>query len=225
MRASRSAGTCAPARPNISVSSAGSRTGRGAHPHRLRRARLAYVAAGRRDGYVEHHINAWDCLAAILLVGEAGGYVSDFLSGDGLTKGAPLVACAPGLKDAFVAAAAIRGSRHEGGRARARRGEGADRARRRRGAILERRGVRTSVAGDPAIWAEISPILYPVVGWTRDGARVGGRHYPLGLHGFARFETFAVEARAGTSSASPCATTTAPARSIPSLSGSRSNIA
>ena len=49
--------------------------------------------------------------------------------------------------------------------------------------------------GDPAIWAEISPILYPVVGWTRDGARVDGRHYALGLHGFARFETFAVEAQ------------------------------
>jgi galactose mutarotase-like enzyme len=47
---------------------------------------------------------------------------------------------------------------------------------------------------DPAVWGEISPILYPVVGWTRDGARVGGRHYALGLHGFARFETFAVEA-------------------------------
>ena len=47
--------------------------------------------------------------------------------------------------------------------------------------------------GDPAIWGEISPILYPVVGWTRDGARVGGRHYPLGLHGFASGENFAVE--------------------------------
>jgi galactose mutarotase-like enzyme len=47
--------------------------------------------------------------------------------------------------------------------------------------------------GDPAIWGEISPILYPVVGWTRDGARVGGRHYPLRLHGFASGEDFAVE--------------------------------
>jgi galactose mutarotase-like enzyme len=48
--------------------------------------------------------------------------------------------------------------------------------------------------GDPAIWSEISPILYPVVGWTRDGEeRVDGRAYKLGLHGFARFETFAVE--------------------------------
>ncbi len=48
--------------------------------------------------------------------------------------------------------------------------------------------------GDPAIWPDISPILYPVVGWTRNGEeRVDGSAYKLGLHGFARFETFAVE--------------------------------
>jgi galactose mutarotase-like enzyme len=47
--------------------------------------------------------------------------------------------------------------------------------------------------GDPEIWADVSPILYPVVGWTRDGVRVDGRPYALGLHGFARFEAFAVE--------------------------------
>src|SRR5579863_8611752 len=47
--------------------------------------------------------------------------------------------------------------------------------------------------GDPAIWSQISPILYPVVGWTRDGARVGGRQYALGLHGFAAKHEFAVE--------------------------------
>jgi myo-inositol-1(or 4)-monophosphatase len=68
---------------------------------------LAYVAAGRRDGYVENHINAWDCLAGILLVREAGGYVSDFLSGDGLKKGNPLIACAQGVKSALIAAAQI----------------------------------------------------------------------------------------------------------------------
>ncbi len=48
--------------------------------------------------------------------------------------------------------------------------------------------------GDPEIWAEVSPILYPIVGWTRDGVSVKGERYGLGLHGFARFETFAVEA-------------------------------
>ncbi|WP_293854984.1 aldose 1-epimerase family protein [uncultured Alsobacter sp.] len=45
--------------------------------------------------------------------------------------------------------------------------------------------------GDPASWDESAPVLFPVVGWTRDGeARVGGQTYPLGLHGFARFQAF-----------------------------------
>jgi myo-inositol-1(or 4)-monophosphatase len=70
---------------------------------------LAYVAAGRRDGYVENHINAWDCLAGIALTREAGGYVSDFLAGDGLRRGNPLIACAPALKDALIRVAAIEG--------------------------------------------------------------------------------------------------------------------
>ena len=38
---------------------------------------------------------------------EAGGYVSDFLKGDGLAKGNALIACAPGVKDALIAAAAF----------------------------------------------------------------------------------------------------------------------
>jgi myo-inositol-1(or 4)-monophosphatase len=70
---------------------------------------LAYVAAGRRDGYVESYIRAWDCLAGVALVREAGGYVSDFLAGGGMREGGPLVACAPGVKDALIAAAAIEG--------------------------------------------------------------------------------------------------------------------
>lgn len=56
-------------------------------------------------------------------------------------------------------------------------------------------GVDLLWPGDPAIWAEISPILFPVVGWTRDGARVGGQRYALGLHGFARALTFEIERR------------------------------
>jgi myo-inositol-1(or 4)-monophosphatase len=70
---------------------------------------LAYVAAGRRDGYAENDMNAWDCLAAIALIREAGGYVSDFLAGQGLRKGNPILAAAPGVKDALLAAAAIEG--------------------------------------------------------------------------------------------------------------------
>ena len=36
---------------------------------------LAYVAAGRLLGYVEEHMNAWDCLAGQLLIQEAGGKI------------------------------------------------------------------------------------------------------------------------------------------------------
>ena len=38
---------------------------------------LAYVAAGRFDGYVEFGLEAWDYAAGIVLVREAGGLVSD----------------------------------------------------------------------------------------------------------------------------------------------------
>jgi len=79
-----------------------SRTGSGA-------LALAYVAAGRIDGFVEHHIHAWDCLAGIALVSEAGGYVNDFLGGDGLARGNALVACAPGIRGALIAAASFEG--------------------------------------------------------------------------------------------------------------------
>jgi myo-inositol-1(or 4)-monophosphatase len=60
---------------------------------------LAYVADGRIDGYGELHINSWDCLAGIVMVTEAGGTASDFLAGDGLAKGNPLLCCTPALKD------------------------------------------------------------------------------------------------------------------------------
>jgi galactose mutarotase-like enzyme len=48
--------------------------------------------------------------------------------------------------------------------------------------------------GDPAIWPDVSPILFPIVGWTRDGVRVAGHRYDLGVHGFARKLTFEIEA-------------------------------
>jgi myo-inositol-1(or 4)-monophosphatase len=68
---------------------------------------LAYVADGRTHGYCELHINSWDCLAGILLVREAGGWTNDFLAGDGLTEGNAVLACAPGLKAALVAATGV----------------------------------------------------------------------------------------------------------------------
>jgi myo-inositol-1(or 4)-monophosphatase len=59
---------------------------------------LASVAAGRTDGYLELHINSWDVLAGMLLVREAGGWTNDFLAGDGLRGGNPIVACTPELR-------------------------------------------------------------------------------------------------------------------------------
>lgn len=45
----------------------------------------------------------------------------------------------------------------------------------------------------PSVWPETAPILFPVVGWTRNSeVRIGGRTYPLGLHGFARHRRFAI---------------------------------
>ncbi|MCX5516360.1 inositol monophosphatase [Kaistia algarum] len=43
---------------------------------------LAWVAAGRFDAYFEDHIHAWDIAAGLLLVREAGGFVSDTSGGD-----------------------------------------------------------------------------------------------------------------------------------------------
>jgi myo-inositol-1(or 4)-monophosphatase len=51
---------------------------------------LAWVAAGRLDGYWELRVGAWDVAAGILLVEEAGGRVSD-LTGGPLNLEAPAI--------------------------------------------------------------------------------------------------------------------------------------
>ena len=49
---------------------------------------MAFVAAGRYDAYWERTIQSWDIAAGIVLVREAGGFVSDLDGGgDMLTKG------------------------------------------------------------------------------------------------------------------------------------------
>jgi myo-inositol-1(or 4)-monophosphatase len=47
---------------------------------------LAYVAAGRFDGFWEYGRKPWDIAAGILLVREAGGYVTDFEAGHDVLK-------------------------------------------------------------------------------------------------------------------------------------------
>lgn len=70
---------------------------------------LANVAAGLSDGYVELHINAWDALAGLLLVREAGGWTNDFLADDGLTRGNVVVACTEELTGRLLALGPLRG--------------------------------------------------------------------------------------------------------------------
>ena len=43
---------------------------------------LCWVAAGRFDGYFEHHLQTWDSAAGFLMVTEAGGKVTDFSGKD-----------------------------------------------------------------------------------------------------------------------------------------------
>jgi myo-inositol-1(or 4)-monophosphatase len=60
---------------------------------------LAYVAAGRLLGYVEEHMNAWDCLAGLLLVEEAGGRIVEPDPGTVLQSGTVVVAGGAGVFD------------------------------------------------------------------------------------------------------------------------------
>ncbi|MEO9649938.1 MAG: inositol monophosphatase [Roseobacter sp.] len=58
---------------------------------------LAYVAAGRLNGYIESHMNAWDCLAGQLLVEEAGGQVEQQSADQMLKSGGRVVAGSAGV--------------------------------------------------------------------------------------------------------------------------------
>jgi myo-inositol-1(or 4)-monophosphatase len=48
---------------------------------------LAFVAAGRLDGYWERNLQPWDIAAGLILIKEAGGTVGDINGGDVLTTG------------------------------------------------------------------------------------------------------------------------------------------
>ena len=53
---------------------------------------LAYVAAGRYDGYFEIGLKPWDMAAGVLLVHEAGGRYCDFAGRDGIPASGNIVA-------------------------------------------------------------------------------------------------------------------------------------
>jgi myo-inositol-1(or 4)-monophosphatase len=53
---------------------------------------LAYVAAGRFDGYWEFGLKPWDIAAGLLMVREAGGYATDLTGAHGLPQSGDVVA-------------------------------------------------------------------------------------------------------------------------------------
>ena len=53
---------------------------------------LAYVAAGRFEGFFEFNLNAWDVAAGVIIVREAGGEVSQFTAGGDPVFGREIVA-------------------------------------------------------------------------------------------------------------------------------------
>ena len=58
---------------------------------------LAWVAAGRFDAYWESNLKPWDVAAGVLLVREAGGFVTDFRGGDRVMERNEFLAANDGL--------------------------------------------------------------------------------------------------------------------------------
>jgi myo-inositol-1(or 4)-monophosphatase len=64
---------------------------------------LAYVAAGRYDGYWERNLNTWDIAAGLLLVREAGGLVGPIDPDTNVLSGAGVIAANEPVFDRFAA--------------------------------------------------------------------------------------------------------------------------
>ena len=56
---------------------------------------LAYLAAGRLDGFWEIELHEWDMAAGVLLVKEAGGVATDFSFNDGYLASGNIIAASP----------------------------------------------------------------------------------------------------------------------------------
>lgn len=73
---------------------------------------LAYVAAGRLDGFWSTSLKPWNLAAGALIVSEAGGRVGDFAGGNDYLRTNEVIAAAPGLfnrlREAIAAAATHR---------------------------------------------------------------------------------------------------------------------
>jgi myo-inositol-1(or 4)-monophosphatase len=64
---------------------------------------LAYVAAGRLEGFFEYNLNPWDVAAGVLIVQQAGGKVTDFSGGHDTLFGRQLCASNGSIHDEMLA--------------------------------------------------------------------------------------------------------------------------
>ena len=60
---------------------------------------LAFVAAGKVDGYWERGLEVWDLAAGAIIVKEAGGIISDYPSGEFNLSSGRILACSPTLEE------------------------------------------------------------------------------------------------------------------------------
>ncbi|MBC1260227.1 inositol monophosphatase [Synechococcus sp. BSF8S] len=63
---------------------------------------LAFVAAGRLDGYWERGLSPWDLAAGVVLVEQAGGVVSRYDGSTADLAEGRLIACTPGVQAALI---------------------------------------------------------------------------------------------------------------------------
>ncbi len=63
---------------------------------------MAYVAAGRYDGYWERGLNAWDVAAGILICQEAGGLVEPLTPGGDILAGGEVICANEAIFDKFA---------------------------------------------------------------------------------------------------------------------------
>lgn len=63
---------------------------------------LAYVAAGRFEGFYEYGLNSWDVAAGAFIIQQAGGKVSDFSGGDNFVFGKEIIATNKNVYNEFL---------------------------------------------------------------------------------------------------------------------------
>jgi len=62
---------------------------------------LAYVACGRYDGRFEFNLKPWDIAAGVLIIQQAGGFISDFKGGNDYFKNGSVLASNKGIFEEF----------------------------------------------------------------------------------------------------------------------------